>query len=69
MPRTSVRPYLIAKDEDGAYRITTRTTRLNSQGYPLVTATLIEDSFPSLATARAYVRREFRAEPTDIATK
>lgn len=69
MPRTTVRPFLIAKDEEGAFRITTRTTRFNSQGYPLVTAQLLEGSFPSLATARAYVRQQFRAEATDIATK
>jgi hypothetical protein len=69
MPRTVVRPYLIAKDEEGAFRITTRTTRFNSQGYPLVTAKLLDGSFPSLSTARAYVRQEFRAEATDIATK
>jgi hypothetical protein len=69
MPRTVVRPYLIARDEEGAFRITTRTTRFNSQGYPLVTAKLLDGSFPSLSTARAYVRQEFRAEATDIATK
>jgi hypothetical protein len=69
MPRTVVRPYLIAKDEEGAFRITTRTTRFNSQGYPLVTAKLLDGSFPTLSTARAYVRQEFRAEATDIATK
>jgi hypothetical protein len=69
MPRTAIRPYLIAKDEAGVFRITTRTTRFNSQGYPLVTAKLLEGSFPSLTTARAYVRREFRAEAADIATK
>ncbi|HEY0270024.1 MAG TPA: hypothetical protein VGC10_03440 [Sphingomonas sp.] len=69
MSRTAIRPYLIAKDEEGVFRITVRTTRFNSQGYPLVTANLLEGSFPSLATARAYARQQFRAEATDIATK
>jgi hypothetical protein len=69
MARTALRPYLIAKDEAGAFRITVRTTRFNSQGYPLVTANVIDGSFPSLATARAYAREQFRAEAADIATK
>ncbi|WBO23237.1 hypothetical protein [Sphingomonas abietis] len=69
MPRTAVRPYLIVKDEEGLFRITVRTTRFNSQGYPLVTANLLEGGFPTLTTARAYVRQQFRAEATDIATK
>ncbi len=69
MPRTTIRPYLIAKDDEGAFRITVRTTRFNSQGYPLVTANVLAGSFPSLTSARAYARQEFRAEATDIATK
>jgi hypothetical protein len=69
MPRTAVRPYLILKDEEGVFRITVRTTRFNSQGYPLVTANTLEGSFPTLTTARAYAREQFRAEAADIATK
>ena len=69
MSRTAVRPYLIQKDEKGAFRITVRTTRFNSQGYPLVTASPLEGSFQSLAKARAYAREQFRAEAADIATE
>lgn len=69
MSRTAVRPYLILKDDEGAFRITVRTTRFNSQGYPLVTANQLEDSFPSLTRARAYAREQFGAEAADIATK
>jgi len=69
MPKAAVRPYLISKDEDGKFRITVRTTRFNSQGYPLVTAKLMEGHFPTLTAARAYAREEFRAEAVDIATK
>ncbi len=36
MTRIAVKPYLIAKDAEGAVRITVRETRYNSQGYPLV---------------------------------
>ena len=69
MSRAAVRPYLITKDEEGAFRITVRTTRFNSQGYPLVTATQLEDGFRSMTMARAYVREQFRGEAADIATK
>lgn len=69
MPRSVVRPYLIARDEEGAFRITTRTTRFNSQGYRLVVSTLLDGTFPTLSTARAHVRREFQAQATDIATQ
>lgn len=69
MSRVAVRPYLIAKDEGGAFRITVRTTRFNSQGYPLVSVELLEDSFPTLTLARQHVRTTFRAEAIDIATK
>ncbi len=69
MSRIAVRPYLIAKDEEGTFRITVRTTRFNSQGYPLVTANMLEGGFPSLFTARAYAREQFGAQAADIATK
>ena len=69
MARETVRPYLIAKGDDGAFRITVRTTRFNSQGYPLVSAKLLDDSFPTLAKARVFAREQFRAEAADIATK
>lgn len=69
MPKPAVRPYLILKDEEGVFRITVRTTRFNSQGYPLITSNMIESGFPTLTMARAYVREEFHAEAADIATK
>lgn len=69
MSRVAVRPYLVAKDAEGTFRITVRTTRLNSQGYPLVTSTMLDDSFTTATAARKYVREQFRAETTDIASK
>lgn len=69
MSRVAVRPYLIAKDADGALRITIRRTRFNSQGYPLTSATVVEGVFPTIAAARAYVKEEFDAQLTDIALK
>lgn len=69
MSRTPVRPFLIARDEDGAFRVTLRTTRYNSQGYPLVSAEQLADTFKTQTAARAFVREEYRAESGDIATK
>jgi hypothetical protein len=67
--RTAVRPYLVTKDEAGVFRITVRTTRFNSQGYPLVKTELLDESFPTATRARTYLREQYRAEATDIATK
>jgi hypothetical protein len=69
MSRVPVRPYLILKEDSGVYRITVRTTRYNSQGYPLVSSEQIEDSFPTQTAARKFVRERFQGEATDIATK
>jgi hypothetical protein len=69
MSRTPVRPFLIVKDEEGAFRLTIRETRYNSQHYPLVTSTLHADSFPSATAARSYAKAQFGAEPGQFATK
>jgi len=68
MTRKITRPYLVAKNETGDFSITVRTTRFNSQGYPLVTSERLGVSFPTATKARSYLRAEYRAEPTDIAT-
>jgi hypothetical protein len=69
MSRIPVRPYLVAKDEEGVFRVTVRTTRYNSQGYPLVSSDQLEDAFRTQTAARAFVREQYRAEPDQIATK
>jgi len=69
MSRPVVRPYLLTKGEDGLYRVTVRTTRFNSQGYPLVKSEQLTEDFPTAARARSYLRAEFRAEAIDIASK
>ena len=69
MSRESVKPYLIAKDEDGQFRLTVRETRYNSQGYPLVTATPVAGTFKSATAARAHAREKFGAEPGQFAAK
>jgi hypothetical protein len=69
MSRTPVKPYLIARDEEGAFRLTVRETRFNSQGYPLVTATPVEESFKTATAARAHAKEHFGAEAGQFASK
>jgi hypothetical protein len=69
MSRTALAPFLIAKDEAGDVRLTVRETRYNSQGYPLVTATLQEPTFKTATAARTYARENFGAEAGQFASK
>ena len=67
--RAPVKPFLIAKDDEGNVRITVRETRYNSQGYPLVTATPVAETFKSATAARTHARENFGAEPGQFAAK
>jgi hypothetical protein len=69
MSRVPVRPYLVSKDEEGVFRVTVRTTRYNSQNYPLVSSEVLEEAFRTQTAARAFVRETYRAEANEIATK
>ena len=69
MSRVPVRPYLVARDEEGVFRVTVRTTRFNSQGYPLVSTELLADTFKTQTSAKAFVREQYHAEANEIATK
>ncbi len=69
MSREIVKPYLIAKGEDGQFKLTVRETRYNSQGYPLVTTTPVDESFKSATAARTYAKEHFGAEPGQFAAK
>ena len=69
MSRIIPKPFLIAKGEDGQFRLTVRETRYNSQGYPLITATPIDESFKSATAARTHAREHFGAEAGQFATK
>ena len=68
MSRIPVRPFLIAKDEEGAFRITVSETRLNSQHYPIVTSTLQTELFKTAAAARAFAKEHFGAEAGQFAS-
>ena len=69
MSREPVRPYLIAKDENGDFRLTVRETRFNSQNYPLVTSTMLDDVFKTATAARTHAKQNFGAEAGQFATK
>jgi len=69
MSREILKPFLILKEADGAYRLTLRETRYNSQGYPLVTTTPIEESFKSATAARTHAKENFGAEAGQFAMK
>ena len=69
MSRIPVKPFLITKDEEGNFRLTVRVTRYNMYNYPLVTSTLQEETFRTMAAARAVAREEFNAEAGQYATK
>ena len=69
MTENLVKPFLIAKDDDGQVRLTVRETRFNSQGYPWVTQRLVEQSFTSTAAARKHAADEYGAKAGEFAAK
>ena len=69
MSREIPKPYLIQKAEDGRYHLTVRTVRFNSQGYPLVTATMVEQPFKTTTAARNHATEEYRAKAGEFAMK
>jgi hypothetical protein len=69
MSREIPKPYLVLKDEAGGYRLTVREVRYNSQNYPLITATQIDESFVTATAARAYAKEKYGAEAGQFATK
>ncbi len=69
MSREIPKPFLILKDEEGSYRLTIREVRYNSQNYPLVTATPVEESFKSATAARAHAKEHYGAEAGQFGSK
>lgn len=69
MSRETPTPFLIAKGDDGAFRLTVRTTRYNSWGYPLTDSKPVDESFRTAAAARAYAKEHYGAEAGQFATK
>lgn len=69
MTKPTMKPFLIAKDEDGHVRLTVRTTRYNSYNYPIVSSTLVEEKFETAGAARSHAKEHFGAEAGQFATK
>ena len=69
MSSVPVKPFLIAKGEPGQFHLTIRDTRHNSQGYPWVVATQVDQTFKSAAAARAHAAEEYGALPGQFSTK
>ena len=69
MSKKPIAPFLIAKDEEGQFRITIRNTRFNSQDYPIVTASLQPESFKTVVAARAHAKLQLGAEAGQFASK
>ena len=62
MSSAPAKPFQIVKDEEGDVRLTVCETRHNSQGYPWVLKTLVDERFKSTAAARAYAVEQFGAK-------
>jgi hypothetical protein len=69
MSGESVKPFLITKDGAGQVRLTLRETRYNSQGYPWILPTLIEQRFGTVSAARKYATAHFGAKPGEFSSK
>jgi len=65
----SVKPFLIEKNPEGLVRLTVRETRYNSQGYPWVLPVPVEETFKTVAAARAYAVQQFGAKAGEFSTR
>ncbi|MFC4255710.1 hypothetical protein GRI97_17500 [Altererythrobacter xixiisoli] len=69
MSFTPTKPFLIAEDEHGQVRLTLRETRYNSQGYPWIVSTVVDESFGTVAAARKHAVEHFGAKAGEFASK
>ncbi len=69
MTADQIKPFLIAKDDGGIVRLTVREVRRNSQDYPWVLTTLVEQDFATAGAARAYAVEHLGAQPGQFASK
>lgn len=69
MSQGPIRPFLIARDASGAFRLTVRDTRYNSQDYPVVTSHLQDETFRTATEAKAFAKEKFNAKVGEYAMK
>ena len=67
--RTPAKPFLIQTDTEGRVHLTVRTTHYNSWNYPIVSSSVVGETFATAAAARAHAKEHFGAEPGQFATK
>lgn len=60
------KPFLIEPDGEGAFRLILRQGHYNSQHFPIVTTTVIDERFSTSGAARAYAKSNFAAGVGDI---
>jgi hypothetical protein len=69
MSREPVKPFLLQTADDGRVRLTVRTTRYNGWNYPIVSCSVVDETFATAAAARAYARDSFGAQQGEFASK
>ena len=69
MSRAAIRPFLITKEEDGSVRLSVRNTRYNSQNYPIVTETRLDEVFKTATAARNFAKEHYRGEAGQFETR
>jgi len=67
--RVKPKPFLISKGGDGRTHLAVRETRYNTQGYPIVATTHVDETFDSTAAARRHAKEHFGAKAGEFATK
>ena len=67
--RSKPKPFLIEREESGAFRLKVRNVRYNSQNYPLVVTTVVDETFATATAARAYAKEHLGAVAGDFALK
>jgi hypothetical protein len=67
--RTPVKPFLIHTDDEGRVRLTVRTTHYNSWNYPIVSSSVVDETFATASAARAHAKKHFGAEAGQFASK
>jgi len=69
MSREPVKPFLIETADDGRIRLTVRKTHYNSWNYPIVSSTVVDETFATAAAARAHAKHNFGAQLGEFTTK
>jgi hypothetical protein len=67
--RPAVKPFLIETDDDGRVHLTVRKTRYNRWNFPIVDCAAVEETFATVAAARAHAKEHFGAQAGEFATK